>query len=838
MRENLFLTIHGHFYQPPREDPWLDIIEEQPDASPYHDWNEKIFHESYKPNAMARILDEALYIEEIINNFEYLSFNIGPTLLFWLEKKHPFVLKKIQEADKRSLSRHNGHGNAIAQVYNHVIMPLAHPRDQTTQVDWGIQVFQWFFDRKPEGMWLAETAINYEVVETLIEHGIRFTVLSPYQAAKIRKLEGSSRSWEKVEPGKIPSHKPYRIFSRRSPDKYIDVFFYHPTLAQKFAFDEEMFHDAHNLKGELKQQVPSHIEEPYLLNIAVDGETFGHHKAFADMCLAYFFKHLNKDFHITNYGEFLDKCPPRKEVALDLGEDGKGSSWSCSHGVGRWERDCGCRAHDSYPGNHQWRTPLRHLFDALNEKLWKEYSRFIKSLGKDPLQVRHAYLPLRRYPEQQEYKEKFLSRFFPDISSDKKIQLFSLLESQYFGQLMFSSCAWFFDDPAELGTIQSMRYALKASEETACWASLDYRTLFLKYLKSVYSHYKERKGKKLLEDFVFSSSLDRSRLASCIALNYDRYAEEDEIMTLGPLYDVEIKERFSFKLPVSGNKGVLFSFRHRLTGESYQYASLAWWDSGDFNFEIFITDVMEKSFDLAKVMSRLKKVISSSQEKSTLQNFHEALSREFPRGRFLSLADMPREYRYNCLRDITVDRMLEEVENPARFIRRLEKSRSFFHKQGVDFSPMFKNFLFHFLQANLFALLNRHKLSLSLFNSALESLAELHIPPHNEVFRCCFKELFDRYTSHLSSLSEKELHQMLKTLQLMKKADIDVRQTALQDAFYLYIRSYEKEYIDTPLYYIRDSEHEYRLELLIRLADLLSIAAPGLKKIYNRLHRS
>ena len=234
--KDIFLAIHGHFYQPPRENPWLEAIELQPSALPCHDWNERVNNECYAPNSVSKVVNSKNEILNIVNNYENMSFNFGPTLLSWLEVFAPHAYERIIRADIKSIELHGGHGNAIAQVYNHIIMPLANELDKQTQVVWGIKDFEYRFGRKPEGMWLAETAVDDDTLRVLVEHGIKFTILSPFQAKSIRK--NGEPNWQDVSWGNIDPARSYRYYLKSNPDKYIDLFFYDGAISKSVAFDE------------------------------------------------------------------------------------------------------------------------------------------------------------------------------------------------------------------------------------------------------------------------------------------------------------------------------------------------------------------------------------------------------------------------------------------------------------------------------------------------------------------------------------------------------------------------------------------------------------------------
>jgi len=232
----VFLTIHGHFYQPPRENPWLEAIELQDSALPFHDWNERINKECYNPNSVSKIVDSRNRILDVVNNYEYMSYNFGPTLLSWLEHFAPLTYERIIKADIESIAEHNGHGNAMAQVYNHIIMPLANENDKRTQIKWGIRDFEYRFGRKPEGMWLAETAVDDDTLRILEENGIKFTVLSPYQADKFKQK--GDKEWTDVSWGNIDPARSYRYYIKSAPGKFIDLFFYDGAISRSVASDE------------------------------------------------------------------------------------------------------------------------------------------------------------------------------------------------------------------------------------------------------------------------------------------------------------------------------------------------------------------------------------------------------------------------------------------------------------------------------------------------------------------------------------------------------------------------------------------------------------------------
>ncbi len=446
-----FLCIHGHFYQPPRENPWLEFLEIQDSAYPYHDWNERINAECYAPNTVARILNDKDLIRKIFNNYSRISFNFGPTLLDWLETSDPEVYEEIIKADRDSRRHFSGHGSAIAQAYNHMIMPLASSRDKLTQVRWGIEDFRYRFGRDPEGMWLPETAVDLETLDILAQEGIKFTILSPYQAQRVRAIGGV---WQEVNPAGIDSTMPYLLLLPET-GRQINIFFYNGPISQAVAF-EKLLSNGEQFAHRLLSGFSDRSDRPELVHIATDGETYGHHHRHGEMALAYALDYIecHKLARITNYGEFLALFPPTHEVKIK-----EQTAWSCAHGVDRWQDDCGCRT-NQHPGWTQtWRAPLRRALNWLRDAITPEYEKHASRLFKDPWTARDAYIDvvLDRSPEN---RERFLAEHaIHPLDDSEHVTALSLLEIQRHAMLMFTSCGWFFDDVSGIETIQVLQYA-------------------------------------------------------------------------------------------------------------------------------------------------------------------------------------------------------------------------------------------------------------------------------------------------------------------------------------------------------------------------------------------
>jgi alpha-amylase/alpha-mannosidase (GH57 family) len=444
------ICIHAHFYQPPRENPWLEAVERQDSAYPYHDWNERITAECYAPNGASRILDEQGYIQQIVNNYSRISLNFGPTLLSWMEDNSPETYQCILESDQESHDRFSGHGSALAQAYNHIILPLANSRDKLTQTIWGLRDFEHRFGRAPEGMWLPEAAVDIESLETLAAQGIKFTILAPHQAGRVRKIGG--RSWKDVSGGRID---PTRAYLAKLPSgKRINLFFYDGPISRAVAF-EQLLNSGEQFASRLKSGFSDRRDWPQLMHIATDGETYGHHHRHGDMALAYALDRIEADpsTRLTNYGEFLEAYPPTHEVQII-----ENTSWSCAHGVERWRSDCGCNS-GREGWNQQWRGPLRDALDYLRDCAADLFERQAGEVLKDPWAARNDYIDvvLDRSPDSLWLFFEKHSRH--QLKPAETTTALKLVEMQRHAMLMYTSCGWFFDELSGIETVQVLQYA-------------------------------------------------------------------------------------------------------------------------------------------------------------------------------------------------------------------------------------------------------------------------------------------------------------------------------------------------------------------------------------------
>jgi alpha-amylase/alpha-mannosidase (GH57 family) len=498
-----YVCIHGHFYQPPRENPWTGLVERQAAAHPYHDWNERITEECYAANAASPILDGEGRERARLNNYARISFNFGPTLLNWMERHAPQTLHLIVEADRQSRERYGGHGSALAQVYNHQIMPLANRRDQYTQARWGLRDFVHRFGRPPEGMWLPETAVDLPTLEVLADLGIRFTILSPFQAQWVREI-GAPR-WRPTGVGGIDPNMPYRV--TLPSGRAIAVFFYNGMISSAVAF-EGLLHDGERFARRLLGGFDDDRATPQLVHIATDGESYGHHHRHGDMALAYALDYLDHggQARLTNYGEYLERFPPTHEVLVL-----ENTAWSCAHGLGRWRDNCGCHAGGHPAWSQGWRADLRETLDLLRDELAWRYETAAAPLLDDPWAARDAYvdLLLDRSPTSLErYREQFAPRARSRRGWDSALQL---LELQRDAMLMYTSCGWFWDDPSGWETIQVLRYAARAVELARETTGDDLQPAFRERLGRVKSNVPaERDGARIFDLHICRP--DRPRL--------------------------------------------------------------------------------------------------------------------------------------------------------------------------------------------------------------------------------------------------------------------------------------------------------------------------------------
>jgi alpha-amylase/alpha-mannosidase (GH57 family) len=568
-----FVCIHGHFYQPPRENPWLETVETQDSATPYHDWNERICAECYAPNGAARIVNIKNQITRIVNNYARISFNVGPTLLSWLKENAPRTYRMVLEGERRSRKTFRGHSSAIAQVYNHIILPLASERDRITQIRWGIADYENHYGTPPEGMWLAETAADTESLELLAQHGIKFTILAPHQCKRIRRIDDTG-DWSNTPDASVDTTRPYLV--RFESGVSIAVFFYNGPASRAIAF-EGLLNSGENFTARLKSGFKDSAQ-PQLVHVATDGESYGHHHKHGEMALAYALCLLEKDktVKLANYGSFLEQFPPEYECEIV-----DNSSWSCVHGVERWRSDCGCNG--GKPGfNQRWRAPLRQALDELRDALVPLTEQEGSRLFKDVWAARDAYIQVIL-----DRSDESLARFFGAhrshiLSEAERVHALELMEMQRHAQLMYTSCGWFFDDISGIETVQIIAYAarvLQLAREIFNGQADALEPAFLARLAEAHSNVAGAgDGALIYKASVASMELGLEQVAAHYAISsiFSSFAEETDLFC----YHVR---RISYEIYTSGRGRLALGRAHITSGitglqQSFSFAVLHFGD--------------------------------------------------------------------------------------------------------------------------------------------------------------------------------------------------------------------------------------------------------------------
>ena len=507
-----FVCIHGHFYQPPRESPWLEAIEIQDSAFPYHDWNERIAAECYAANAVSRIWDTEGRIAQLVNNYASISFDFGPTVLLWMQKYATGAYEAILEVDRQSMEKFSGHGNALAQAYNHMILPLANSRDKNTQIVWGIKDFEYRFGRKPEGLWLPETAADLETLDLMAQHGIGFAILAPRQASRVRPIGG--KEWQDVSGGRIDPGMPYR--ASLPSGRVMNLFFYDGPISQALAF-EGLLNNRETFANRLLSAFPDDSSSPRLVHIATDGESYGHHHRGGDMALAHALHHIESNglALVTNYGRYLEEHPPAHEVEIF-----ENSSWSCVHGIKRWRSDCGCNSGGNQGWNQAWRAPLRAALDWLRDAVNPAFEQMAGQFLTDPWVARDDYIDIiaDRSPERiSAFMHHHATR---PLNSGDEITVLNLMELQRHAMLMYTSCGWFFDELSGIETVQIIQYAGRVLQLADQLFSDSFEPGFLERLERAKSNIPEhRDGRAVYEKWVRPAMLDMKDVGAHYALS-------------------------------------------------------------------------------------------------------------------------------------------------------------------------------------------------------------------------------------------------------------------------------------------------------------------------------
>ena len=600
-----FICIHGHFYQPPRENPWLETVETQDSAAPYHDWNERICAECYATNGAARIQNNKNQITRIVNNYARISFNFGPTLLSWLKENAPRTYRMILDGERRSRANYGGHSSAMAQVYNHIIMPLATERDRITQIRWGIADYKNHYGEAPEGMWLSETAADSASLELMAMHGIKFTVLAPHQCKRARALDGAE-GWTDTPGASVDTTRPYTVRFRSGAQ--IAVFFYNGPASRAIAF-EGLLDSGENFAGRLKSGFREGTQAQ-LVHVATDGESYGHHHKHGEMALAYALLLLERDrtVKLTNYGQFLEQFPPEYECQIE--ED---TSWSCVHGVERWRSNCGCNG--GRPFSQLWRAPLRQALDQLRDGLAPLTEQEGSKLFKDVWAARDGYIEvlLNRAPEQTALF--FEAHANHVLNEAERVRALELMEMQRHTQLMFTSCGWFFDDIAGIETVQIIAYAARVvqlAKEIFGKPAAGLEQTFLERLAEAKSNEaKFGDGAEIYKSSVATMELGLEQVAAHYAISamFSSFAEDTDLFC----YRVR---RISYEVHTSGRGRLAMGRAHivsAITGQQQSF-SFAVLHFGDQNITAAVkpyTDADAGEFEdfAAKVTEQVQRAL-------------------------------------------------------------------------------------------------------------------------------------------------------------------------------------------------------------------------------------
>ena len=780
MSENKkYLTIHGHFYQPPRENPWIEEIELQDSALPNHDWNEKICWQCYSPNSVSRIVDGENSIIEISNNYEYMSYNFGPTLLSWMEKHNPSAYKRIIEADIASRELYNGHGCAIAQVYNHIIMPLANQNDKITQVLWGLRDFQKRFGRNSEGIWLAETAVDAQTLEVLIDCGIKFTILSPHQAKCINKI--GEHNWQDVSWGTIDPSRAYRYFVEgTNKEKYIDLFFYDGSISKSVAFDN-LLQDGKKFAYRLNDGYVESRNHSQIVNIATDGESYGHHTKFGDMALAYVLRVGAKElgFEITNYACFLEKHPPEFEVDIK-----PVSSWSCAHGVGRWMDDCGCSTGALPHWNQKWRKPLRQALDYLRDELINLCSAQGTKYYKDFWQARNGYIDVILDRNKESLDEFFNKYAKKTLNEPDRIKAVKLMEIQRFSQLMYTSCGWFFADISGIETTQILKYAYRAMELASEFTNTNYERTFLSILQKAKSNIQEfGNGRDIFNRWVKPAAIGVEKITAQYAIesSFENETDKKEL----DLYCYKVK-RNNIKKYVNLDNILSFGKIDVTSNVTFEKKEMSYAILQTQNYDFYCA---VKEFKCAEDYSLEAKEISKTFKKDGIVETLQTIELYYG-SKFYSLKDIPIDRRKTILENMIQNKLQKAAQTYQDMYESLLNPISHLNDLGMDIPEGFRVCAKYTLLADLDEELNKIKKYndensierlLSIKQLADKFKIKLNTPRIRTLLSGRLTKLITSLFIDMSIDSTKEL---IDFFELLEKLNIETEISTAQNTFY------------------------------------------------------
>lgn len=777
-----YICIHGHFYQPPRENAWLEQIEVQESARPWHDWNERITDECYGPNAVSRILNDNGQITDIRNNYAKMSFNFGPTLLSWMEQKRPEIYQAILSADKQSRKHFGGHGSALAQVYNHIIMPLASRRDKETQVVWGLLDFERRFGRRAEGMWLAETAVDTETLEVLAANDIRFTILAPRQALRFRKI--GAKAWESG----IDTRRPYlcHLPSGRS----IHLFFYDGDRSQLVAFGG-LLEDGRRFAESLLGGFAAPRGEPQLVHIATDGESYGHHHRNGDMALAYCMNHIEAQagVRLTNYGEFLDLAPVEYEA--EIVED---SSWSCAHGVERWRSDCGCNTGGRPDWNQRWRAPLRKSLDWLRDRFAALFEVEMSAFHSDPWSLRNEYIlvPLKRSLSRA---DAFMRAHVPGEWDDRqKTLILALLELQRQSLYMFTSCGWFFDEISGIEPVQVLQYANRGIQLAEVYFGVALEEEFMAMLAEAPSNMATfENAKEVYQQYVQPARLNLTQVGMHYALrsifsdeaekqevlNYECHSEEFERYNAGAQRLVMGVTRVRSKITRSEETFsfvILYLGQHHIIGHTFdQWATEQYRRFGE----------------------QLKKAFDRSNLSAVIELLHT-----IPNQRTFSFFDMFKDEQFHLLNGMLKEELYQASMSYQKINNRNYNLMNVMRASGLEVPEMLLRNLEQVLNADLETLFedSDRRISIRKLKARVQELEKWAIKIDMEKFRYKAAIRLRRLAESIPTRnnSEEALVNIRQVLEVIRPLGIDPDLAKVQEIVFQRLLSVKRDEHATP----------------------------------------
>ena len=771
-----YICIHAHFYQPPRENAWLEAVELQDSAYPYHDWNERVTAECYAPNSASRILDGDGRILQIVNNYSRISFNFGPTLLSWMEQKSPAVYQAILAADKESQRLFSGHGSAVAQAYNHMILPLASRQDKYTQILWGIRDFESRFGRHPEGMWLPETAVDLQTLEVLADLGIKFTILSPYQAGRVRPLGG--RAWRKVDGGRIDPSMAYGV--RLTSGQTMNCFFYDGPISRAIAF-EDLLADGKRFSERLLGAFSEARTWPQLVHIATDGETYGHHRAYGDMALAFALNYIESSqlARLTNYAEYLEKHPPTQEAKV-IGN----SSWSCVHGVERWRSDCGCNSGGRPGWNQQWRAPLRQALDWLRETAAPRFEAEAKKLFEHPWAARDGYIDVVLNRSRENVVRFMTEQAKRTLSDAEVVTGLKLLELQRYLMLMYTSCGWFFDDLSGIETVQVIQYAGRALQLAGQLFPEDLSTPFLDLLAQARSNVPEQgDGRSIYDRNVQPAMVDLEKVGAHYAVSslFEEYGQNTRVYC----YDVG---RMEYRSSRQGKLRVVL-------GQASVTSEITW-ESDQITFGVLhLADHSViggvRQYHGGEEYHALDQEVEKAVESGDLAELVRLTEKNFGSGMY-TLRSLFRDEQRKILNVI-----LEEATNEARALYRNFHDEHahlirFVTDLGVPLPRRFRLAVDFTLNSDLLDAFSNGEVDLDKSRTIVEEIRRTGVKPDAVTLEYSLRRTIERlFTSFVANPMEPGLLQrLLETIDLVLSLPFEVRLWEAQNTYYSMMRDY------------------------------------------------